>query len=137
MGFRAPGLAAAAALPLALLALLFAGPLLYAVRTGTLVRRGLLRTPAGLRNLVAAPLTEELCFRAGLISFLLASGVSPARALWLSPLVFGAAHVHHVYDLVKHQGWAVADAAAAATVQVGYTTVRARERPIIYLVTSS
>jgi prenyl protein peptidase len=124
MGFRAPGLLAAAVFPLALVALLFAGPLLYAFYTDTLIPQDLLHSPIGLRNLVAAPITEELCFRAGLLSYLLASGVSPSRALWLSPLTFGLAHVHHVYDLVKYQGWAVSNAAVAATFQVAYTTVR-------------
>lgn len=77
----------------------------------------------GVRNLIAAPLTEELCFRSGLISYLLASGMSPNKALWLSPLPFALAHVHHVIDLVVHQNCHPVRAVVICLVQVGYTSV--------------
>ena len=79
-------------------------------------------TSIAIRNLIAAPITEELCFRSGLISFLLAYHVSPSRALWLSPLPFALSHIHHVVDLVVHQGWHPADALARCLFQVVYTT---------------
>ncbi|KAG7671415.1 hypothetical protein KSW81_003553 [Nannochloris sp. 'desiccata'] len=72
MGFRFSGLLAAITLPLFLVAILFSGPLLLAWYHQTLLRR-VTNTPVAIRNLIAAPITEELCFRSGLISFLLAS----------------------------------------------------------------
>ncbi|KAH7622799.1 putative CAAX prenyl protease 2 [Nannochloris sp. 'desiccata'] len=122
MGFRFSGLLAAITLPLFLVAILFSGPLLLAWYHQTLLRR-VTNTPVAIRNLIAAPITEELCFRSGLISFLLASHVSPSRALWLSPLPFALSHVHHVVDLIVHQGWHPADATARCLFQAVYTTI--------------
>jgi prenyl protein peptidase len=126
LGFRLSGLFAAVTLPLLLVAILFSGPLLLAYyhQTGTLRRPIVsLNNPIAIRNLIAAPITEELCFRSGLISFLLASHVSPSRALWLSPAPFALSHVHHVVDLIAHQGWHPADALARCLFQVMYTTI--------------
>ena len=131
LGLRAPGLAAACTLPLALTALLFAGPLLMLVLerlAGSHVSQQ--PQPAApaplavmLRNWVAAPLIEEFIFRACLISYLLTDGVSPARCIWLSPLLFAASHLHHFYDLVRFQGAAPVAAARALAFQLSYTTV--------------
>ena len=83
------------------------------------VLRRLQENPLPLRNYVAAPATEELCFRAGLVSCLLLGGAGPAACIWLSPLAFGAAHLHHWHELVAHQGWPRQRAAAAVAFQVG------------------
>jgi prenyl protein peptidase len=122
LGFRLSGLLAATTLPLLLVAILFSGPLLLAWYHKTLCRT-LTNTPIAIRNLLAAPITEEMCFRSGLVSFLLASNVSPSRTLWLSPLPFALSHVHHVIDLVIHQGWHPVDAIARCLFQVVYTTI--------------
>ena len=81
------------------------------------------RSPIGVRNLIVGPLTEELSFRSGLISFFLLSGVSTSRTLWLSPLLFAVAHVHHMVDSIVHQGLHPADALAICLLQVGFTTI--------------
>jgi prenyl protein peptidase len=124
IGLRRPGLLAACTLPVLLTAVLFLGPLVMdSLEGGLLSYRRPPSAAIGIRNLLAAPLTEELCFRGGLVSFLLLSGTSPARCIWTSPLLFGVAHLHHAYDLVRHQRWSLAQALAAAAFQLVYTAV--------------
>ena len=125
MGIRSCGLAAACTLPLALTAVLFAGPLAQLAVEG---RRGwaartALPLEVKLRNWAVAPLVEEFVFRACLISFLLASGAAPAASAWLSPLLFGAAHLHHAYDLVRFQRYPLRAALAQLLFQLAYTTL--------------
>lgn len=76
-----------------------------------------------IRNLLVAPLTEELCFRSGLISYLLAMGYSPAICIWASPFVFGLSHVHHMVDMVRFRGFSVAQALTAVALQLCYTVM--------------
>ena len=49
-----------------------------------------------LRNYIIAPVSEEWCFRACMIPLLESAGYSQGVILWLCPLFFGAAHIHHV-----------------------------------------
>ncbi len=126
LGLHGKGLLPALTLPLVLTALFFAGPLYMLVldwRGGTQPASRIPAGPAALRNLVAAPITEEFTFRSCLISFLLARGVAPWACVFLSPLAFGAAHLHHLHDLVKFQGWPLRQACLAVLFQLGYTTV--------------
>ena len=51
-----------------------------------------------VRDLLAAPLFEELCFRGALVPFLLRSQRycgDPKTVIFVAPLFFGVAHVHH------------------------------------------
>ena len=65
------------------------------------------------RNYIAAPLSEEIVFRACMCPLLVAGGFSQAAAIWvssypccslrtdrawlqISPLFFSLAHVHHI-----------------------------------------
>lgn len=125
LGIRSDGLAAACMLPLALTTLLFAGPLVQLVVGGRpeWQRRTALPPAAALRNWLAAPLVEEFVFRACLISFLLTAGARPAAVVWLSPLLFGAAHLHHAWELCRHKGQARGAAARAVAFQLCYSTV--------------
>lgn len=124
MGLRRDGLLAACTLPVLLTVILFLGPLVMdSLEGGLLSSRRPPTAALAIRNLLAAPVTEELCFRSGLVSFLLLSGTSPTRCIWLSPLLFGVAHLHHAYDLVKHEGWPLVHALATAAFQLGYTAV--------------
>ena len=128
LGLRRAGLLSACTLPLALTASLFLGPLLLLAgeRARGTPLRALLQLPPGpatLRNLVAAPLTEELVFRGCLLPHLLLRGLAPPAAAWLAPALFGAAHLHHAHRLVAREGWPARRALAAATFQAAYTTV--------------
>jgi prenyl protein peptidase len=79
---------------LAVFGLLFLGPIVQEIVDKTLLQRPGARSPLFWRNYVAAPATEELVFRACLIP-LLEPALGARATLWLSPLFFGVAHVHH------------------------------------------
>lgn len=121
-GLRHQGFLTACTLPLLLTATLFAGPL-FMVLTDKQPRQHLPPWPLPVRNLIAAPLSEELCFRCGLISYLLLCGSPEMQCLFLSPLIFGAAHLHHYLDLTRHQGVSSQQAALIVTAQLFYSTL--------------
>ena len=47
------------------------------------------------RDLLVAPLAEELVFRGCMVMPLLKSGLSPVASAWTAPMFFGTAHLHH------------------------------------------
>lgn len=53
------------------------------------------------RNHVVAPWAEEWVFRSLFISLYLLAKVSPTRIVFLTPIVFGAAHIHHIFEFVR------------------------------------
>jgi prenyl protein peptidase len=94
---------------LALLALLFAGPLYETVVvdgrwrewTWDAFRERFWTDWRGFRNHVVAPWAEEWVFRSLVIAVYLGAPVSPARIVFTTPLIFGAAHFHHLYEFVR------------------------------------
>jgi membrane protease YdiL (CAAX protease family) len=69
-----------------------------------------------MRNLIIAPIVEEIIFRACLLPPLLASSyhpttngsvttqrLTPTKACWIAPLFFGVAHLHHFYEKYRQQ----------------------------------
>ena len=54
----------------------------------------------GFRNYLFGPWMEELVFRSLVVSLYLLAKVSPTRIVLTSPLVFGAAHIHHYFEFV-------------------------------------
>jgi prenyl protein peptidase len=53
-----------------------------------------------VRNLVVAPVSEEVVFRGCVVSSMfVATGATPAQLILLSPLYFSLAHVHHGVSL--------------------------------------
>ena len=53
------------------------------------------------RNYIIAPVAEEWCFRACMVPLLESAGYTPGVILWLCPLFFGAAHIHHVSNMLN------------------------------------
>jgi prenyl protein peptidase len=49
-----------------------------------------------LRNLVIAPITEELVFRGCMVPLLLPHLGYGYQLSWITPLFFGVAHLHHM-----------------------------------------
>lgn len=75
-----------------------------------------------LRNLWAAPALEELVFRACLVRPLTQSLSTPTHVVWIAPLFFGTAHVHHAYLKWKESG-SMRLALLTTMMQFAYTTL--------------
>ena len=55
----------------------------------------------GYRNLLIAPVTEEFVFRALTIPLFLFTKISSTRIVFITPLIFGLAHIHHLFAFVQ------------------------------------
>ncbi|KAH9887992.1 hypothetical protein C8Q73DRAFT_656137 [Cubamyces lactineus] len=64
----------------------------------------LFTTLIGLRNYVVGPITEEIVFRACMLAVYHMAGASRTKMIFLTPLVFGFAHLHHAWDTYNRYG---------------------------------
>lgn len=55
----------------------------------------------GYRNLLIAPIGEEVVFRSLTIPLFFVAKASPTTIIFLTPLVFGGAHLHHLVEFVQ------------------------------------
>ncbi|KAI0779196.1 hypothetical protein BC629DRAFT_1523164 [Irpex lacteus] len=115
---------------------LYAGPLYVCFLSGSLPFQAswsfksdvapIFTTWVGWRNYIVAPLTEEVVFRACILAIYHLAGVSSKKLIFLSPLWFGLAHVHHGLE-VYHRLGCTAQAARTAVIsvlfQLAYTTL--------------
>ncbi|KAF3770299.1 Abi-domain-containing protein, partial [Cryphonectria parasitica EP155] len=131
---------------LLLTALLFAGPLFEALVVEGGWRSWVTLEPMKMvleewtawRNYVMGPLTEELLFRSAAVPLLLLARTSLAKTIFLSPLVFGLAHVHHLYEFrVTHPAVPFSAAVLRSAFQLGYTTLFGAYATFVYLRTGS
>ncbi|PKY06063.1 prenyl protein protease [Aspergillus campestris IBT 28561] len=130
---------------LLLTAILFVGPLFERVaegewKHGSPVGRiyESLNSWAGWRNYVAGPVTEEIIFRSAIIPLHLLANVSPGRIVFVAPLYFGIAHVHHFYEFrLTHPDTSVFIALFRSIFQFGFTTVFGWYATFVYLRTGS
>ncbi|OBZ91763.1 CAAX prenyl protease 2 [Choanephora cucurbitarum] len=58
----------------------------------------------GQRNYCVGPLTEEFVFRACMIAVLFHAGMNSSQLIFISPLYFGVAHVHHAWNTYVQLG---------------------------------
>lgn len=107
MGFRTSGVALAICVPFLLTATLFLGSICSLALNGTLITYAQpsywiesVQNILWLRNHIVAPLSEEFTFRACMMPLLLQS-FSPKTAIFLTPLFFGVAHLHHNIERVR------------------------------------
>jgi prenyl protein peptidase len=97
--------------PVALTLVLFVGPLFKTLVaegewrniTPSSIKTELFDSWTGYRNIIVAPLSEELVFRSLVISLYLLAKVSPTRIVFTTPLIFGMAHLHHLYTNLRSQ----------------------------------
>ena len=54
----------------------------------------------GYRNLVVAPASEEIVFRSLSIPLFLLAKMDPVRIVFVTPLIFGLAHLHHLVEFL-------------------------------------
>uniref|UniRef100_A0AAZ3P9F2 CAAX prenyl protease 2 n=1 Tax=Oncorhynchus tshawytscha TaxID=74940 RepID=A0AAZ3P9F2_ONCTS len=114
MGIRFEGLIPAIILPLLLTMVLFLGPLIQLAMDCPWDDYS--------PNMVVAPLTEELVFRACMLPMLVPCA-SPSTAMLTCPLFFGVAHFHHVIELLRFRQGSVSGIFLAAVFQFSYTAV--------------
>lgn len=94
---------------LALVAVLFVGPLFKSLIaegewrdvTPSNIKAELFDSWTGYRNIIVAPLSEEIVFRSLVISLYLLAKVSPTRIVFTTPLIFGMAHLHHLSENLR------------------------------------
>ncbi|KAI5849417.1 hypothetical protein DFP73DRAFT_571942 [Morchella snyderi] len=80
-------------------------------------------TWTGWRNFVAAPFTEEIVFRSCLVPLHLIAGKSPISVVFLSPLYFGIAHIHHGYEFYLSHPNSLFLTIVRSLIQFAYTTL--------------
>ncbi|ODV94723.1 hypothetical protein PACTADRAFT_50588 [Pachysolen tannophilus NRRL Y-2460] len=110
---------------LLLVILLFNGPLIncLVVERQNLVMDLIeeLKTLQGFRNYIVAPITEELIYTSSILScFIPLNSISFTKLIVFTPILFGFAHLHHGYQLLK-EGYPVTRVVINCLVQAIYT----------------
>jgi len=136
--------------PLGLTASLFIGPLYVSFLNENLpgMRNfnwsrdvtGRFTSGMGFRNYIAAPITEELVFRACINTVGIMAGETKSQIIFLSPLYFGLAHIHHAYETYVNGGRtrdALIRGITASVVQFSYTYLMGIYGSFLFLRTSN
>ncbi|GAA5989428.1 hypothetical protein JCM10908_000470 [Rhodotorula pacifica] len=136
--------------PLGLTASLFAGSVYISWLAGELPGQRGSRTWAdwrakfdgwrGVRTYILGPLTEEITFRSCIIAVSALAGWSPAKLVFLTPLWFGIAHVHHAWETYVAGGrtrQALIRGILQSTFQFAYTTIFGWYAAFLFLRTGS
>ncbi|KAG0648447.1 Prenyl -specific endoprotease 2 [Hyphodiscus hymeniophilus] len=131
---------------LLLTAILFLGPLFEAGCAEGKWRdwiqvRGLnatIRGWIGYRNFIAGPITEEVLFRSASVPLLLLAQTGNTTIIFLTPIIFGLAHVHHFYEFrITHPHTPLIGAILRTLLQLTYTTLFGGYATFLYLRTGS
>ena len=94
----------------------------------------------GWRNYIAGPFTEEVLFRSLLLSLhlLIRPPSSHSILIFVTPLYFGIAHMHHFYEYtLTHPFTPLPPALLRSIIQFGYTTVFGWYAAFLFLRTGS
>ncbi|KAL4238758.1 CAAX prenyl protease [Mactra antiquata] len=129
MGIRFNGIITALVIPLILTMVLFIGPLTLHYMDGVF-RLYLeprywitsVKNTIWLRNHVVAPLSEEFIFRACMLP-LLVPHFGEGWSVFICPLFFGVAHLHHMIEKITQHKEDVKEAFQTSAFQMAYTTV--------------
>ncbi|ALC43140.1 Sras [Drosophila busckii] len=128
LGFRWQGLWQAIVIPYLLTALLYLGPIFVNLQNESFSSyfaldywRGSVTSIIWIRNHVMAPLSEEFVFRACMMPLILQS-FSPMTAVFITPLFFGVAHLHHISERLA-LGVELSTALLIGLFQFTYTTL--------------
>ena len=119
------GFVSALFLPVLLVLILYAGPIIQSISEGDLLFEHVVgeRTDIIIRNYLFAPFAEEFVFRACMMPLLLPS-LGDMWTILCCPLFFGLAHVHHVLEWFRRKdGTPLSSTLLAVLLQVGYTSV--------------
>lgn len=89
-------------------------------------------------NTSQGPVTEEVMFRSAIIPLHILANVSPGHIVFIAPLYFGIAHIHHFYEFrLTHPDTPAMMALLRSLFQFGYTTIFGWYATFIYLRTGS
>lgn len=92
----------------------------------------------GWRNLIAGPVSEELMFRSLVIPLHILAKVDPTRIVFITPLYFGIAHIHHFYEFVlTHPESPLLAAFVRTLLQFTYTSLFGFFAAFVFLRTGS
>ncbi|KAJ7593898.1 hypothetical protein C8J56DRAFT_1001980 [Mycena floridula] len=94
----------------------------------------------GIRNYLIGPVTEEVVFRACVLAVYHLSGASKNKMIFLGPLVFGMAHLHHAWEAYNRMGRTATAAKRAifsSLFQFAYTTIFGFHCSFLFLRTGS
>lgn len=84
--------------------------------------------------LFQGPITEEVLFRSASVPLLLLSQTSNTTIIFLTPIIFGLAHVHHFYEFrISHPHTQVVSALLRSLLQFTYTTLFGGYATFIFL----
>ncbi|KAI0127500.1 CaaX protease, partial [Xylariales sp. AK1849] len=90
------------------------------------------------RNIVAGPFTEEVLFRSASVPLMLLAQTSVTKTIFLSPVIFGLAHLHHFYEFrVSHPQIPVTVALLRSLLQLTYTSLFGAYATFLFLRTGS
>ncbi|KXX75221.1 putative CAAX prenyl protease 2 [Madurella mycetomatis] len=90
------------------------------------------------RNIVAGPITEEILFRSASVPLMLLAQAPIKEIIFLSPIIFGLAHVHHFYEFrLSHPQVSVSAAVLRSVFQLGYTTLFGAYATFLFVRTGS
>ncbi|POM75407.1 Prenyl protein protease [Phytophthora palmivora] len=151
LGIRWEGLVQAIIIPLFITAVLFTGSLLanalrllnvskqfhsnglwFAIKNSALYYSITHDRLPSLRTYVLGPLTEEFVFRSCMVPLLVCAEFTVKQIVLGSPLMFGAAHLHHFMEYVRH-GRSPKDAALTVGFQLMYTSLFGAYATFIFL----
>lgn len=80
------------------------------------------------------PVTEEVLFRSVIIPLHLLAKITPKYIVFVSPLYFGIAHVHHFYEFrLTHPHTPMTPSIIRSVFQFGYTTIFGWYASFLYL----
>lgn len=83
-------------------------------------------------------MTEELLFRSAAVPLFLLAQVSMSKVIFLTPVIFGLAHIHHFYEFrITHPGVPLAAAIARSVLQFAYTTLFGAYATYLFIRTGS
>ncbi|KAI5801455.1 hypothetical protein DFH27DRAFT_652855 [Peziza echinospora] len=91
----------------------------------------------GWRNLIVGPLTEEIVFRACMVPLHIAAGTSPMVIVFTTPLYFGIAHIHHLYEFHLRNPGRLLTGILRSLFQFTYTTIFGWLATFLYMRTGS
>lgn len=140
VGLRSEGLTAAVLSTVGLTGTLFMGPIVQSFLQSSTQPDNKYEEPNSLllafRTLVAAPITEEIVYRACLVPILFKFYPNQTTLIMTVPLFFGIAHTHHLFEKIFILKQDVTLSVIQTVVQLAYTTIFGALSTFIYLRTA-